>query len=126
MLHDDHRRGSGLPGFRPVAYTRRMTDLHRRIFILATITILLGANSSLPQQQNVSPTDPKMVLLNVRVTDNQSHAVADVSREAFSVMEDGVPQKITFFSKEELPVSYGLVVDNSGSLYTQLAKVVES
>ncbi len=103
-----------------------MTDLHRRIFILATITILLGANSSLPQQQNVSPTDPKMVLLNVRVTDNQSHAVADVSREAFSVMEDGVPQKITFFSKEELPVSYGLVVDNSGSLYTQLAKVVES
>jgi Ca-activated chloride channel family protein len=91
------------------------------------VTILLGATSSaLPQQQNVPPTDPKIVLLNVRVTDNESHAVADVSREAFSVMEDGVPQKITFFSKEELPVSYGLVVDNSGSLYTQLAKVVQS
>jgi Ca-activated chloride channel family protein len=60
------------------------------------------------------------------VADSESHAVVDVSRDAFSVTEDGAPQKIAFFSKEEVPVKYGLVIDNSGSLRSQLGKVVRS
>jgi hypothetical protein len=41
-------------------------------------------------------------------------------------MEDGVPQKIDFFSQSEVPTNYALVVDNSGSLRSQLDKVIEA
>jgi Ca-activated chloride channel family protein len=80
----------------------------------------------LAQTQSAAATDARMVILNVRVTDGESHAVIDVSRDAFSVMEDGAAQKITFFSKEEVPVSYGLVIDTSASLRSQLGKVIQS
>jgi VWFA-related protein len=66
----------------------------------------------------------QMVLLNVRVTDEKGHAVADARREDFTVVEDGVPQTISFFSKAQVPLSYGLVVDNSGSLRVALDKIV--
>jgi Ca-activated chloride channel family protein len=62
-------------------------------------------------QQGVQP-----VRLNVIVTEESSHnVVADLRQEDFRVEEDGVPQTITYFAREESPVSYALVVDNSGS-----------
>lgn len=56
------------------------------------------------------------VRLNVIVSDESKRAVGDLRREDFRVEEDGVPQTITYFAREESPVSYTLVVDNSGSL----------
>jgi Ca-activated chloride channel homolog len=105
-----------------------MTHSQRTVLAhLASITTLLFVCcSTLAQTQSASATDARMVILNVRVTDSESHAVIDVSRAAFSVMEDGAPQQITFFSKEEVPVNYGLVIDTSGSLRNQLDKVVQS
>jgi Ca-activated chloride channel family protein len=41
-------------------------------------------------------------------------------------MEDGVQQKVSFFSKEEVPLLYGLVIDNSGSIRRQLDDVVRA
>src|SRR5262245_52004270 len=64
------------------------------------------------------------VVLHVRVTDSVSHAVVDVPENNFKILEDGIEQKISFFSKEEVPLSYGLLIDNSGSLRTQLNAVV--
>jgi len=73
-----------------------------------------------------SPEPRRMVTLNVRVTDSHNHAVADVSQDAFSVTEDGVAQKILYFSKEVVPLSYGLLIDNSGSLRSQLSGVIQT
>jgi Ca-activated chloride channel family protein len=56
------------------------------------------------------------VRLNVIVSDESKGVVGDLRREDFRVEEDGVPQTITHFAREESPVSYTLVVDNSGSL----------
>lgn len=56
------------------------------------------------------------VRLNVIVSDESKRVVGDLRREDFRVEEDGVPQAITHFAREESPVSYTLVVDNSGSL----------
>lgn len=74
--------------------------------------------------QNQPPTN--MVVLHVRVTDALSQAVVDVPESSFRVTEDGVPQTIALFSKEEVPVSYGLLIDNSGSLRSQLSSVVKA
>ncbi|MCA1567112.1 MAG: VWA domain-containing protein [Acidobacteria bacterium] len=56
------------------------------------------------------------VRLNVIVSDESKGVVGDLRPEDFRVEEDGVPQTITHFAREESPVSYTLVVDNSGSL----------
>ena len=105
-----------------------MTTCQRTAFgHLASITILFFVCwSTSARTQSASAIDARMVILNVRVTDSESHAVIDAKRDDFAVMEDGAPQKITFFSKEQIPVSYGLVIDNSGSLRSQLGKVVQS
>lgn len=74
-----------------------------------------------PQQQ----TRPR-VLLHVRVTDAANNPVRDVAQQSFQVTEDGVPQKIEFFMNEEVPLTYGLLIDCSGSMRTQLQQVVEA
>jgi Ca-activated chloride channel family protein len=68
----------------------------------------------------------EMVVLHVRVTDALSKAVVDVPESSFRITEDGIPQSIALFSKEEVPVSYGLLIDNSGSLRSQLSAVVKA
>jgi VWFA-related protein len=50
------------------------------------------------------------------VVDGANHTVADVRREDVSLTVDGAPQTVTYFAREESPVSYGLVIDNSGSV----------
>jgi Ca-activated chloride channel family protein len=67
-----------------------------------------------------------LVNLNVRVIDRNNHPIGDVRQDEFRVYENGVPQPIFSLSKEEVPISYGLAIDTSGSLRTQLAQVIEA
>ncbi len=70
--------------------------------------------------------DTDLVNLNVRFVDRQNRPLRDIRQEEIRVFEDGVPQTITFFSREEVPISYGLVIDNSGSMRSQINKVIEA
>ena len=80
-----------------------------------------------PDDDNeVIKVENDLVNLSVRVVDKNGHIVSDVRPEEFKVFEDGVPQKVDFVSKEDVPINYGLVVDNSGSIRNQLEKVVDA
>ena len=57
-----------------------------------------------------------LVLLDVRVTDDSGRVVKDLGKDAFKIYEDKVEQPLTFFSSEETPVTWGLIVDRSGSM----------
>ncbi|HEV2764712.1 MAG TPA: VWA domain-containing protein, partial [Pyrinomonadaceae bacterium] len=70
--------------------------------------------------------DVSEIKLQVRVIDRNNRTVGDVQQSDFRVFEDGVPQTVTYFSKEEVPIQYGLLIDNSGSLRAQLPKVIEA
>jgi len=87
-----------------------------RFFILALLLWLSCA--SLAQQQT------QTVILHVRVTNPDDKAVLDVPQESFQVTEDGVPQKIAFFINKEVPLSYGLVIDGSGSMRSQINEIL--
>ena len=67
--------------------------------------------------------DVDEVLLHATVIDDKQHIVTDLDRNAFSVFEDGKPQTIISFRHEDLPVSMGIVIDNSGSMREKRAKV---
>jgi Ca-activated chloride channel homolog len=68
----------------------------------------------------------ELVQLHVRVIDRNNRPINDVPQNAFHVFEDGVPQTIETFSREEVPISYGLAVDTSGSLRSQLQSVIDA
>ncbi|MBS1816231.1 MAG: VWA domain-containing protein [Acidobacteria bacterium] len=65
------------------------------------------------------------VRLNAAVLEN-GHPVQNVPKDAFHVYEDGVPQTILSFRHEDLPVSLGILIDNSGSMYDKRAAVDKS
>jgi Ca-activated chloride channel family protein len=68
----------------------------------------------------------ELVTLNVRVIDRNNRPIDNVRQSEFHVFEDGMPQPIESFTREEVPISYGLTVDTSGSLRSQLQAVVDA
>jgi VWFA-related protein len=69
--------------------------------------------------------DVEEVVLNDTVLSG-SQLVENLTRDDFTVMEDGVKQNIISFQHTDLPVSMGLVVDNSGSMYLKRPSVNKS
>ena len=67
-----------------------------------------------------------LVELQVRVIDRNNRPIGNLPQSEFHVFEDGVPQPIEYFTREDVPISYGLAVDTSGSLRTQLPTVIEA
>lgn len=65
------------------------------------------------------------VVLNATVL-NGSQLVQDLHKDDFEVYEDGVKQNILSFQHTDLPVSIGLVIDNSGSMYKKRPAVNKS
>ncbi|HVJ08059.1 MAG TPA: VWA domain-containing protein [Acidisarcina sp.] len=67
--------------------------------------------------------DVDEVILNVTVLDDSNHLVNTLGKQDFTLSEDGVRQTITSFQHEDIPVSMGMVVDNSGSMLHKRAGV---
>jgi Ca-activated chloride channel family protein len=81
-------------------------------------------------QQDADAPLPKsgadLVRLDVTVVDKNNAPVFDLSKDDFTVYEDNVKQTIETVSREEAPISFGLVVDTSGSMRSKLQTVTES
>ncbi len=85
------------------------------------IALERGANGRYTLTQNVDE-----VVLNVSVFDRSHNLVDNLTKNDFQVFEDGVPQKIAAFEHQDLPVSMGILVDNSGSMRDKRAAVNEA
>src|ERR1700728_1173551 len=58
----------------------------------------------------------ELVVLHVTVSDDRGEFVADLHQGNFKVSEAGIEQNLSFFSRDDIPVTMGLVIDNSGSM----------
>jgi hypothetical protein len=56
--------------------------------------------------------DTRLVVLHASVVDRKGNLVTNLPREAFAVYENGVKQELKIFRREDVPVSFGLVIDN--------------
>jgi Ca-activated chloride channel homolog len=70
--------------------------------------------------------DAYEVRLNASVFDQVGHSIQTLDKDAFHVYEDGVPQTIASFRHEDLPVSLGILIDSSGSMYDKRVAVDEA
>jgi VWFA-related protein len=107
-----------------------MFRLNKRLYpILLGITValtglaLLGQQPKADESAAVFRADTRVVDLSATVVDKSGHLVTNLTREAFTVLENGVPQVINSFKHEDVPVSMGLIIDNSGSMRDKRAKV---
>ena len=76
--------------------------------------------------ESIIKINAELVQLHVRVIDRNNRPINNVRQDEFHVFEDGVAQKIETFTREEVPISYGLAVDTSGSLRSQLQSVIDA
>ena len=67
--------------------------------------------------------ETKLVVLHATVMNKQKHLVTDLRREHFKVLENNVVQEIKDFRREDIPVSVGILVDNSGSMRDKRPRV---
>ncbi len=64
--------------------------------------------------------DVDLVLVPVTVTDALNRPVVDLPRQNFTLYEGGVAQPIRYFSNEDAPISVGLILDCSGSMWNKI------
>lgn len=72
------------------------------------------SQQTLPQHKLKADVD--LVVLHVTVSDERGQFVSDLKQANFRVFEEKAEQKISLFSRDDIPVTMGLVVDNSGSM----------
>ena len=67
--------------------------------------------------------DVDEVMLHASVIDDKQHIITTLDRGAFTVFEDNKLQNIISFHQVDIPVSMGIIIDNSGSMREKRAKV---
>jgi Ca-activated chloride channel family protein len=100
---------------------------------LALLLIMLPC-TALPQTPYAGQNSPgevgrirvnaNLVVLHATVKDRRGMIVSGLNKDSFQVYEDGVLQQIKYFSHEDIPVTVGLVIDNSGSMGKKRAEVI--
>lgn len=63
------------------------------------------------------------VLVQTNVLDKKGHSITSLPATDFTIYEDGVRQTVQSFSREDAPVSVGIIVDNSGSMRPKRVQV---
>lgn len=75
------------------------------------------------QAPRVFHAETNLVVLHATVKNARGELVTDLSQDAFTIYDSGRQQKIAVFRRDDIPVSLGLLIDNSGSMRTLRAKV---
>jgi VWFA-related protein len=65
-----------------------------------------------------------LVVLHATVQNDKGILVSGLDKDSFQVYEDGVLQQIKYFNHDDIPVTVGLVIDNSGSMGRKRAEVI--
>jgi Ca-activated chloride channel homolog len=93
-----------------------------RLPVLAAVLALLSAAVGAPTRAQAPARTPtfgtgvEVVNLSLSVTDDRRAFVTDLRQGDVAVFEDGIPQDLTFFTQEDLPISIVLMMDGSASM----------
>ena len=90
--------------------------------------VILSAliNLCLFGQEATFRSDTRLVVLNVSVFDQSGKIVRDLPQKAFTVYENGEKQTLSVFRQEDVPISLGLIVDNSASMTDKRGRVASA
>ena len=102
--------------------------------LVALVFLLALPSVARPQEVSTSelrPVDPYKISVNVSsvvlhatVENHKGAPVSGLGKDDFQVYEDGALQQIEYYSHEDIPVTVGLVLDNSGSMGPKRDEVI--
>jgi VWFA-related protein len=92
------------------------------IKVLLPVALLAPAGWAQSDQATFR-SDTRLVVLHASVLDRSGKQITDLPKESFKVLENNVEQPIKIFRREDVPVSMGIVIDNSGSMRDKRTKV---
>jgi Ca-activated chloride channel family protein len=95
---------------RPMNISGRIFQMWLVIFGSVVFSLVNFAQEPITQKRS-GPT----TRLSLIVTNSFNHSIDEVRKDDIQIFENGVPQTISLFEKDERPIDYALVVDNSGS-----------
>jgi Ca-activated chloride channel homolog len=96
-----------------------VSDRYQLVATLAMLALAAGVSA----QRAVFRAEARLVVLHATVTNGRGELVTNLDRDAFTVYENGKRQPISFFRRDDIPVSLGLLIDNSASMGPLRAKV---
>ncbi len=93
--------------------------------LLAPMALQAQGNAQDQAQSSatVFRAETRLVVCHATVVDKNGRLITNLPQSAFTVFENKIRQEIRKFKREDVPVSLGLVIDNSGSMRNKLAKV---
>ena len=89
---------------------------------LIPLLVLLTASITVAQQATFR-TGTQIVSVVTTVTDSEGRLVPGLEREAFTILDDGDPQEITFFQNEVQPFTVVVMMDFSGSMTANIGRL---
>jgi Ca-activated chloride channel family protein len=99
-----------------------MHPLNRRRFI-ESLALGVPTMALAQEDPSVIRVTTREVVLHATVLDKSGHLVTTLGQDAFTVLENGTQQILKAFKREDVPVSLGIVIDNSGSMRDKRSKV---
>ena len=97
--------------------------LNRAALVILPAVLALSAFS---QDDPVFRSNTRLVVLHATVADRKGQLLTDLKKESFKVLENGVEQKLTLFKREDVPITLGIIVDNSGSMKMKRKRVEQA
>jgi VWFA-related protein len=85
--------------------------------------LMLSMSAAAAQAPNVFHAETRLVVVQMSVHDDRGEPVAGLDQRAFTVYENGKPQPIALFFGDNVPVSVGIIIDNSGSMRARRSQV---
>jgi Ca-activated chloride channel family protein len=101
----------------------------RKLLTAGAVSIvprLWGTGRQDEQQEFTIRSEVRLVLLDVSVKDRAGAFVPGLSKANFGVLENGLRQPITVFEREDLPVTVGILVDESQSMGDKRSDVLSA
>src|SRR5579862_8398451 len=92
---------------------------HKCVILSALACLAFG-------QEATFRSDTRLVVLNVSVFDQEGKVVRDLPKNAFTVYENSEKQTVTTFRQEDVPISLGLIIDNSASMTDKRERVASA
>ena len=95
-----------------------------QLALLLTVLVLASPAPSAHQEPTFRSASSELVVLPVVVTDKHHGFVTDLTRDSFTVFDNGRRVPIDLFSREDAPVTVGLIIDASHSMARKIGEVI--
>src|SRR5919197_6276395 len=92
------------------------------MLLAATLGTGLTAQDQIFRDGRVLRTGIELTSITATVRDAEGHLVTGLQRDAFEIYEDGDPQPVAQFTGERVPISLGVLLDTSDSMFGQRIK----